>query len=92
MRFSYAESMCDPAFYVPLARAAEHAGYTIRMNERNIQSDGLVPGKPARIVLPPGPAQVRVTIQPLGGGERRRVFRDVHLVVGEEQKIEIGDE
>ena len=28
MRFSYAESMCDPSFYLPLARAAETAGYT----------------------------------------------------------------
>ncbi|MAG29931.1 MAG: LLM class F420-dependent oxidoreductase [Deltaproteobacteria bacterium] len=28
MRFSYAESMCDPSFYLPLARAAEAAGYT----------------------------------------------------------------
>ena len=28
MRFSYAESMCDPAFYVQLARAVEQAGYT----------------------------------------------------------------
>jgi probable F420-dependent oxidoreductase len=27
MRFSYAESMTDPAFYGPLARAAEEAGY-----------------------------------------------------------------
>lgn len=27
MRFSYAESMTDPSFYVPLARAAEAAGY-----------------------------------------------------------------
>lgn len=27
MRFSYAESMTDPAFYLPLARAAEEAGY-----------------------------------------------------------------
>jgi len=27
MRFSYAESMTDPAFYGPLARAAEDAGY-----------------------------------------------------------------
>ena len=27
MRFSYAESMVDPAYYVPLARAAEAAGY-----------------------------------------------------------------
>ena len=27
MRFAYAESMTDPAFYVPLARAAEEAGY-----------------------------------------------------------------
>ena len=27
MRFSYAESMCDPTFYVPLAIAAEEAGY-----------------------------------------------------------------
>jgi len=27
MRFSYAESMTDPTFYAPLARAAEDAGY-----------------------------------------------------------------
>jgi len=27
VRFSYAESMTDPAFYLPLARAAEDAGY-----------------------------------------------------------------
>lgn len=27
MRFSYAESMTDPAFYIPLAKAAETAGY-----------------------------------------------------------------
>jgi probable F420-dependent oxidoreductase len=27
VRFSYAESMVDPSFYVPLARAAEDAGY-----------------------------------------------------------------
>jgi len=28
MRFSYAESMCDPAQYLPLAQAAEEAGWT----------------------------------------------------------------
>jgi probable F420-dependent oxidoreductase len=28
MRFSYAESMCDPAHYIPLARAAEESGWT----------------------------------------------------------------
>jgi probable F420-dependent oxidoreductase len=28
MRFSYAESMIDPSFYLPLARAVEEAGYT----------------------------------------------------------------
>ena len=28
MRFSYAESMCDPTHYLPLARAAEEAGWT----------------------------------------------------------------
>lgn len=27
MRFSYAESMTDPSYYLPLARAAEQAGY-----------------------------------------------------------------
>ncbi|MGH7733628.1 MAG: LLM class flavin-dependent oxidoreductase, partial [Gemmatimonadales bacterium] len=27
MRFSYAESMTDPSFYLPLAQAAEDAGY-----------------------------------------------------------------
>lgn len=31
MRFSYAESMCDPAFYLPLARAAEEAGFSTFM-------------------------------------------------------------
>ena len=28
MRFSYAEAMCEPSHYIPLARAAEEAGYT----------------------------------------------------------------
>ena len=28
MRFSYAESLCDPSHYLPLARAAEAAGWT----------------------------------------------------------------
>jgi alkanesulfonate monooxygenase SsuD/methylene tetrahydromethanopterin reductase-like flavin-dependent oxidoreductase (luciferase family) len=27
VRFSYAESMTEPSFYAPLARAAEEAGY-----------------------------------------------------------------
>jgi hypothetical protein len=27
MRFSYAESMCDPSQYLPLAMAAEQAGW-----------------------------------------------------------------
>jgi probable F420-dependent oxidoreductase len=28
VRFSYSESMCDPSFYLPLARAAEEVGFT----------------------------------------------------------------
>src|SRR5215470_9601490 len=28
MRFSYAESMCDPSQYLPLAKAADEAGWT----------------------------------------------------------------
>ena len=28
MRFSYAEAMCDPTFFAPLAKAAEEAGFT----------------------------------------------------------------
>ena len=28
MRFSFAESMCDPSHYLPLAQAAEEAGWT----------------------------------------------------------------
>jgi probable F420-dependent oxidoreductase len=28
LRFTYAESMCDPAQYIPLSQAAEEAGYT----------------------------------------------------------------
>ncbi len=31
MRFSYAESMTDPSFYAPLARAAEEAGFASMM-------------------------------------------------------------
>ena len=31
MRFSYVESMCDPSFHLPLARAAEEAGYASYM-------------------------------------------------------------
>ena len=27
MRFSYAEALCDPTHYLPLARAAEEAGW-----------------------------------------------------------------
>lgn len=27
MRFTYAEAMTDPTFYIPLAKAAEAAGY-----------------------------------------------------------------
>jgi len=27
VRFSHAEAMCDPSFYLPLAMAAEEAGY-----------------------------------------------------------------
>ena len=27
MRFAYAESMVNPAYYIPLAQAAEEAGY-----------------------------------------------------------------
>ncbi|EUA02198.1 hypothetical protein I547_3261 [Mycobacterium kansasii 824] len=28
MRFSYAEALTNPAFYIPLAQAAEAAGYS----------------------------------------------------------------
>ena len=28
MRFTYAEAMTDPTYYIPLAQAAEAAGYT----------------------------------------------------------------
>ena len=31
MRFCYAESMTDPSFYAPLARAAEQAGFDSMM-------------------------------------------------------------
>jgi alkanesulfonate monooxygenase SsuD/methylene tetrahydromethanopterin reductase-like flavin-dependent oxidoreductase (luciferase family) len=31
MRFCYAESMTDPSFYAPLARAAEEAGFASMM-------------------------------------------------------------
>ena len=31
MRFCYAESMTDPSFYAPLARAAEEAGFDSMM-------------------------------------------------------------
>jgi alkanesulfonate monooxygenase SsuD/methylene tetrahydromethanopterin reductase-like flavin-dependent oxidoreductase (luciferase family) len=28
MRFTYAEALTDPSFYLPLAQAAERAGYS----------------------------------------------------------------
>src|SRR5580692_4794664 len=50
MRFSYAESMTDPAFYLPLARAAEEAGYDSFIVPDSIaypeQSDATYPFNP----------------------------------------------
>ena len=34
VRFCYAESMTDPSFYAPLARAAEDAGYDSMVIDR----------------------------------------------------------
>jgi probable F420-dependent oxidoreductase len=36
MRFSYAEAMCDPSYYVPLAREVEAAGYDAMVVPDNI--------------------------------------------------------
>jgi probable F420-dependent oxidoreductase len=50
MRFSYAESMTDPSYYVPLARAAEQAGYDSMVVPDSIfypeESDSLYPFNP----------------------------------------------
>lgn len=50
MRFSYAESMIDPSFYLPLARAAEEAGYDAMVVPDSIvyprQSDTRYPFNP----------------------------------------------
>ena len=50
MRFSYAESMVDPSFYLPLARAAEGAGYDGMVVPDSIcyplESDSLYPFSP----------------------------------------------
>ncbi len=50
MRFSYAESMTDPAFYAPLARAAEEAGYDSMVVPDSIcyprHSDSIYPFNP----------------------------------------------
>jgi probable F420-dependent oxidoreductase len=55
MRFSYAESMCDPTYYPPLAKAAEAAGF----------STFLVPDS----VLYPEASDARYPYTP-GGGRR----------------------
>ena len=34
MRFTFAESMTDPAHYIPLAQAAEAAGYQLPPSQR----------------------------------------------------------
>ncbi len=50
MRFCYAESMTDPSFYAPLARAAEEAGYDSMVIPDSIcypaQSDSVYPFNP----------------------------------------------
>lgn len=50
MRFTYAESMVDPSYYVPLARAAEEAGYTSMVIPESIcypeESDSTYPYTP----------------------------------------------
>ncbi len=50
MRFCYAESMTDPSFYSPLARAAEEAGYDSMVIPDSIcypaQSDSVYPFNP----------------------------------------------
>ena len=50
MRFCYAESMTDPAFYAPLARAAEEAGYDSMVIPDSIcypaESDSVYPFNP----------------------------------------------
>ena len=50
MRFCYAESMTDPAFYAPLAQAAEEAGYDSMVIPDSIcypaQSDSVYPFNP----------------------------------------------
>src|ERR1700691_1812945 len=50
VRFSYAESMTDPSFYAPLARAAEDAGYDSMVIPDSIcypaESDSVYPFNP----------------------------------------------
>jgi len=50
MRFSYAESMTDPSYYVPLAQAAEEAGYHSMVIPDSIcyplQADSVYPYNP----------------------------------------------
>ena len=50
MRFSYAESMTDPSFYAPLARAAEEAGFDTMVIPDSIcyprESDSTYPYNP----------------------------------------------
>ena len=50
MRFCYAESMTDPSFYAPLARAAEEAGFASMMIPDSIcypeRSDSRYPFNP----------------------------------------------
>src|SRR5580692_800984 len=50
MRFTYAESMTDPSFYAPLARAAEQSGYDSMVISDSIcypeHSDSVYPYNP----------------------------------------------
>ena len=50
MRFSYAESMIDPAYYLPLARAVEDAGYDAMVVPESLcypkESDSVYPFSP----------------------------------------------
>ena len=84
MRFSYAESMTDPSYYLPLARAAEAAGYDSMVVPDSIcypeVSDTTYPFNPDGTPgVPRGQALPRAVLADPGhgGGHRAHPLRDL---------------
>ena len=77
VRFTYAEAMTDPKYYIPLAKAAEEAGYHAMTIADSIaypfESDSKYPVHPRRQPRVPGRQGVHRVVRP-----RRRAVRGDH--------------